>query len=125
MRQFILAFLLTISVSISATPNNGSAGSYCLGEWPTHVGTYCDNLMVYARSLAADRIAGTSKEEVLKKIPAANATFRIPTVLAEGYIDFVWGIPEQDLSMDTASNLLVGGCIDNYDAIIRTLETKL
>lgn len=124
MRQFILAFLLTISVSISAMPNNGSAGSYCLGEWPTEVGTYCDGLMIYARSLVADRLAGVSKEEALKKIPYANATFRIPSVLAENYIEFVWGIPERDLSADTASNLLIGGCIDNYDVIIKTLEAE-
>ncbi len=108
-KAFALAALLS-------TPLMAADGDYCLGEWSNTAQEYCDNVMIYAEAVSADRIVNRPKAEVLAEVPQAVLTYVIPEALAHNFIEYIYR-QEPPLVHGQASLILIGGCIDNWETL--------
>lgn len=111
MRFKALALAALLSTSTMAAD-----GDYCLGEWSNDAQSYCDNLMTYAETVAADRVVDRPKAEVLAEVPQAVLTFVMPAQLAQNFIEYIYR-QEPPLAHGQASLILIGGCIDNWETL--------
>ena len=113
---------LVLSLSLIATPALGD--DYCLGEWSEDAETYCNSLMRYVQTIVIDRSVGRPKQEVLNEIVEAAHTYNMPVNLAHNYVQFIYA-HNPPLDKDIAQNILIGGCIDNWEKLQELAREEL
>ena len=113
----LIIFVALVSIDMAR------AGDYCLGDWTQTEQEYCDGLMMYVRTVAADRDVKRPKAELIAEAHKAQHTYVMPRQLVLNYIEYVYGNPGVDA--DSLVAMAYGGCIDNYDALIRQAKEEL
>ena len=120
---FVTAIVVFVFIVGADMFKKAHAGDYCLGDWTVKEQQYCDGLMMYVRTVAADRDVKRPKAELIAEAHKAQHTYVMPMQLVLNYIEYVYGNPQADA--DTLVAGAYGGCIDNYDTLISLAKEEL